>query len=102
MQNVQAPFISSNMDSFVYDIDHTILIEEMNASIWPYIYMSSSFVLICPLVSTQSAGNCLLETQSIFQLNPLPEISSTFIITYFYFILLLLLDSFCERIVVVS
>ena len=56
-------------------IDHTILIQEMNASIWPYIYMSSSFV---------------------------PEISSTFIITYFYFILLLLLDSFCERIVVVS
>ena len=29
------------MDSFVYDIDHTILIEEMNASIRPYIYMSS-------------------------------------------------------------
>ena len=27
-----------------YDIEHTILIEEMNASIWPYIYMSSSFV----------------------------------------------------------
>ena len=27
------------MDSFVYDIDHTILIEEMNASIWPYIYI---------------------------------------------------------------
>ena len=25
------------MDSFVYDIDHTILIEEMNASTWPYI-----------------------------------------------------------------
>ena len=94
------------MDSFVYDIDHTILIEEMNASIWPYIYMSSSFVprtkLICTLVSTQAAGNCFLETQSIFQLNPPPEISSTFIITYFYFILLLLLDSFCERIVVVS
>ena len=27
------------MDSFVYDIEHTILIEEMNASIWPYIYI---------------------------------------------------------------
>ena len=33
---------------------------------------------------------------------PLPEISSTFIITQFYFILLLLLDSFCERILVVT
>ena len=33
---------------------------------------------------------------------PLPEISSTLIITQFYFILLLLLDGFCERILVVT
>ena len=36
------------MDSFVYDIEHTILIEEMNPSIWPYIYMSSLFALWYP------------------------------------------------------
>ena len=33
LSSSKASFISSNMDSFVYDIEHTILIEEMNASI---------------------------------------------------------------------
>ena len=57
------------------------------------------------LVSTQLAGNHgwqLSPGNSKYIPVPLPEISSTFIITHFYFILLLLLDSFCERILVVT
>ena len=95
------------MDSFVYDIEHTILIEEMNASIWPYIYICLPHLFhvtnlpfgIHPTSWQLSPGN------SKYIPVPLPEISFTFIITFiitFYFILLLLLDSFCERILVVA